>query len=130
MWPALSRLIRENLANGQKLVLEGSALRPEYVASLLSDAITAICLFAPNDFLRERMHSESGYIRASKAEQACIDRFVGRSLQDNAELVQAAKRHGFALIDVSQANSADELFRLTTNHLDSPSPSIRQGSIR
>lgn len=107
MWPALKRMVDDHVLAGDTLVLEGSALRPEYIAQLPHEDVTRICLCAPETFLRTRIHAESAYGEATDADRNLIDKFVERSVRDNAEMCEAAERHSVALIDVSQPGSIE-----------------------
>lgn len=111
MWPMLERMIDDHVRVGGNLVLEGSALRPEYVAPVLSEAITGVCLCAPDAFLRLRMQAEAGYLKASDPDRSVMDKFIERSLQDNAEMCEAAQRHGLTLVDVSHEGAMDKLYQ-------------------
>lgn len=111
MWPTLRRMIDDHVRVGGNLVLEGSALRPEYVAPLLSDEITGACLYAPDAFLRARMRTEAGYMEASDANRRILDKFIDRSLRDNDEMCSAARRHGLTLIDISEPQATEDLYQ-------------------
>jgi 2-phosphoglycerate kinase len=111
MWPALRRMIDDHVCAGSNFVLEGSALRPEYVAPLLCDEIAGICLHAPDAFLRTRMQREAGYLQAGDADRSVMDKFIERSLRDNAEIYDSARRHGLVLVDVSETNSTEKLYQ-------------------
>lgn len=111
MWPGLKRLIDDRRLTETVLVLEGSALRPEYVAPLLSETAVGVCLHAPDLFLRERMQAEAGYSKASLADRLVMDKFIERSLRDNAEMHDAAAHDGFALVDVSEPGTVDKLYQ-------------------
>jgi 2-phosphoglycerate kinase len=117
MWPALRRLIDDRVHVGGNLVLEGSALRPEYIGPLLSDEITGICLHAPDAFLRTRMQREGGYLQASNAERSVMDKFIERSLRDNDDMCDTARRNGLALVDVSETNSAEKFYQVLVEDL-------------
>ena len=101
MWPLMAQTIATAQAQGGGFVLEGSALRPERLAELESFDGVAICLTAPEGFLEARMHAESKYSERTAAERRHIDKFMVRSLRDNVELADAARRHDIAVLDVS-----------------------------
>ena len=105
MWPLMVQTIASEHGREGGLVLEGSALRPERIASLGRFEGMAICLTAPEDFLAMRIRSESGYAGRTDAERRHIDKFMVRSLRDNVDLVDAARRHDIAVLDVSDAGA-------------------------
>lgn len=117
MWPGLRRLIDHKGLAERALIFEGSALRPEYIAPLLSDAVFGVCLHAPEEFLRKRMEVEAGYSEASHAERLVMDKFIERSLRDNAEMREAAVQHGLILVDVSERSAIEELGQRLIDHL-------------
>jgi 2-phosphoglycerate kinase len=115
MWPGLKAMIEGEIQARRPFVLEGSALRPEFIAPLVSDSIVGICLHADADFLRERMRVEAGYRQAGETERGLIDRFIERSLRDNLEMLRAAQENGLRIVDVAEpgalADLAEELER-------------------
>jgi 2-phosphoglycerate kinase len=115
MWPNIRRMIEGEIEAGRPLVLEGSALRPEFIAPLVSDAVAGICLHADADFLRERMRSEARYRQVDEPARAIMDKFIERSLRDNSEMHEAAMQHGITIVDVSDPQAvaclSDDLVR-------------------
>ncbi len=110
MWPILKPLITGRAAVQKTLLLEGSALRPESIAPLLSDVVTGICLYADADFLREKMRGEAGYCRADGITRALVDKFIERSLRDNTEIHRAAIEHGLRIVDVADPEAVEDIF--------------------
>jgi gluconate kinase len=102
-WPLLARTIAEEKAAGGGFVLEGSALRPENLATLNDAELQAVCLYADAEFLAERMRRSSGYEQQDARQKHLIDKFITRSLRDSLELHEAAKAHGWLLVDVADA---------------------------
>lgn len=110
MWPAIERLIEDRVRARSCLVLEGTALRPESMASMLSDEVAGICLHADGDFLRERMLREGKYRQAETTVRILMDRFIERSLRDNAEIRKAARDHGLRLVDAADPAAVESAF--------------------
>lgn len=79
LWPTISDLI---VRSETPLVVEGSALCPEWVAPLTSGK-TAIWLTANDDFLRQRIYATSGFDKADEPQKELIRKFVGRTLLSN-----------------------------------------------
>ena len=98
-------------------VFEGYALRPEYIAPLISGKLLVVFLYADNDFLQERMRSEAKYDQADEAKRSIIDKFIDRSLRDNSEMHVAARNHDVRVVDtpdgVAVATLFDELVQRT-----------------
>lgn len=108
MWPLMVQTVATAQLSSGGFVLEGSALRPEKVAGLEGFHGEAICLTAPEEFLVARIRNESGYSGRTDAQRRHIDKFMVRSLRDNLELADAARRHDIAVLDVSDARAFEE----------------------
>ena len=91
-------------------ILEGSALRPEYVADLAPTSTVSIFLHAEAGFLRDRICREADYDHADAHTRTAIDRFIERSLRDIVELEAAARQHGIKLVNVADRKALDCLY--------------------
>lgn len=109
MWLGLRQRIEAESCARKLFVFEGAALRPEYISTLLCDEISGVCLHANEDFLRERMRREAQYDQ-SKTSQRIINKFIDRSLRDNAEMYEAAQKYGVKTVDVAVDFAMDDLF--------------------
>ena len=96
------------------LVLEGSALWPDFVTRLLSDRVAALWLTADDELFRQRIHDESQYRSRSSGERVMIDKFLDRTLVYNSRMVEAVSRHGLNLVDVGCSNAAELAQRCLT----------------
>lgn len=111
MWPDIRKLITAHAGDpsAECLVLEGSAIWPESVATLRLDGVRAVWLTASDAFLRERIYQGSGYAQASTQEQAMIDKFLGRAQRYNARMIPILRRVGLPWLNVEEASSLEEL---------------------
>ncbi|MCJ9749828.1 hypothetical protein MOV61_03745 [Neorhizobium sp. BETTINA12A] len=116
MWPGLKRMIDGEIEARKPFVLEGSALRPEFIAPLVSETLVGICLHADTDFLRERMRAEAGYLQAGGDDRAMFDAFIERSVHDNAEMHKAARENGLRIVDAADPHAVDNLFDELVRH--------------
>ena len=91
------------------LVLEGSALWPETVATLHMENVAAFWLSASDALFRARIHAASGYAVASERERLLVQRFLGRTIRYNQQMMDAVDQLGLASIDVEQAPTLDQL---------------------
>lgn len=118
MWPLLTHVIEAGRAGHAGFVFEGSALRPERIATVRTDEILALCLCAAPDFLVERIKRESGYNGHDERVRRLIDAFITRSLRDNDEIMAAARQHDVWLVDVTDPDAmvaaADTIVREMT----------------
>lgn len=109
MWPLLAREIEAQVTTGGGFVLEGSALRPESIATLHHPGVAAVCLHADQSFLAQRMRRESGYQSKSEREKFVIDKFIARSLRDSTESTESARVHGIPLVDIGQSDALEKI---------------------
>ena len=123
VWPQVETIVasHSNHTSTTGIVLEGSALWPELVASLTLDRVGAVWLTASEEVFRQRIHTGSLYSSKSSRERNLIDKFLQRTLAYNARMVDAVSRHGFILVDVLQSNVAELADRcLSALGIDSP----------
>ena len=123
VWPKVEGIIASHLTESSKtgIVLEGSALWPELVASLDLDKIAAVWLTASEEVFRQRIHVGSLYSLKSPRERMMINKFLERTLAYNARMVDAVNQHGFILVDVMQSN-VTELSERCLSALDIDEP--------
>jgi len=110
MWRAIRPMIEAESGAGRRFVLEGAALRPEYIAPLVSDEIFGVLLHADDAFLVDRMRSAAGYERRDAAERRLIDAFIDRSLRENAALHASAGENGLRRVDAADERAVAGLF--------------------
>lgn len=103
MWPG----IRAALPASARVIWEGSALRPEYLARLTAPGTLALCLYAPPEILRQRIHASAGYADLSPSHRHLVDAFLERSLRDNTAQTQAASAARIACIDTSRTGALE-----------------------
>ena len=110
VWPKVQALIRSAATgpSSDRLILEGSALWPEFVATLNFDGVAAVWLTAREGTFRQRIHRESLYHSRSGVERMMVDRFLDRTLAYNRRMIQVVDRHGLLRIDVEE-RGAEEL---------------------
>lgn len=103
MRPLIENVIRD----AQPVVLEGSALWPETVATF---GVPAVWLTGPERMFRERIHTESRYAQADEPGRRMIDNFLERTLRYDRAMREAVGRLGLPLIEVD-GRSLDDLAR-------------------
>ena len=91
------------------LVLEGSALWPEFVAPLLSDKIAAVCLLASEELVTGRMHPESKYHERAAQEQFLIEKFLERTLVFGRRMERAIRDHGLLSVRACAGDTVEYL---------------------
>lgn len=117
MWPDIETLITSHTLDKSKprLVLEGSALWPEQVATLESTGVNALWLTASDDLFVARIKADSGFGHASSEERVLIEKFLARTLRYNNEMMQVVERLGLAVLSVdglSEGNVKTEAWKL------------------
>jgi hypothetical protein len=106
---------------GGGFILEGAALRPEYLLHWEIGEALVMCFHVEPHALRERIEKESGYSQQNDQMKIAIDKFVERSARENEALVEAAIRHKVLLVDVTDLRNADRLTEELTSRLADPS---------
>lgn len=109
MVPLLEGLIKEHVASGEGFVLEGSALRPELIATQVRPDLHGMLLTADPDLLVSRIHQSADYANLTPARQRRTDRFITRSMRDQAEKLASAATHGVEIADLTRPEALDEL---------------------
>ena len=102
---------------GRGFVLEGAALRPEYLADWETEGLAAVCLWAEGAVVRERIKAAAEYSRRSDETQQAIEKFAERSVRENAAIAEAAERLGIRVVDVTDLTNADRLVEELTRDL-------------
>jgi 2-phosphoglycerate kinase len=110
VWQSIEDMVTSHLNNpsSEKMAIEGSALLPELVNTLKSDNISRIWLTASNEFLRQRIYTESQYQTKSPFEQISIDKFWQRNCLLNDRIIEAVDRLGLVSFNVEQATTLPE----------------------
>ncbi|WP_249126170.1 AAA family ATPase [Streptomyces sp. A2-16] len=108
LWPRIEELVRAH-ADGPGLVLEGSALWPERVATPDVPRAAAVWLTADEDVVRARIRAAGRYDEASRAERALMDTFLARSVRFQELMVEAVDRLGRARVDVRDGMAVPEV---------------------
>ncbi len=111
MWPRIRQIIESRLKHAQPFVLEGAALRPEYMAQFEQEDILPLFLYADDAFLRRRMLEESRRADADGTKAAIIDKFIERSIRENREMLEAAGAADIRCIDVAAPGALDALVK-------------------
>lgn len=106
MRPAIREALRR-AESGGPFILEGSALRPGYRADWTVLPAVAVCLYAEDDAVRERILFESDYARQPEPIQRATHKFITRSVRENRALAEEAKQNGVQLIDTTDVGGAD-----------------------
>ena len=110
VWPKVEEIIDScsNSATDAGVIVEGSALWPEFAIGLDFDRVAALWLTASKEVITDRIYGESRYHSKTGREKMMIDKFLERALAYDALMVEVAERHGLTLVDVLQS-SPEEL---------------------
>ena len=106
VWPKVEAIIASHTKDPSTtgIVVEGSALWPEFATNLDFQKTAATWLTATEVLFRQRIHAGSLYTSKSLQERIMIDKFLERTLAYNARMVEAVNRHDLPLKDVTQSN--------------------------
>ena len=108
VWPKVEAIVASHTSATptSRIVLEGSALWPEFATTLDFDRIAALWLTASEEVFRRRIRHGSMYHSKSPRERTIIDNFLARTLAYDSQMLKVINRHGLTLIDVSQSDVA------------------------
>ena len=109
VWPKAESIMASH-AEGTStagVVLEGSALWPEFATNLDLDKIAALWLTASEEVFRRRIRDGSMYSSKSPRERTMVDKFLARTLAYDSQMVEVVNRRGLTLIDVSKSDMAE-----------------------
>ena len=109
VWPRVEAIVASHIdkTSTARIVLEGSALWPEFVTSLDFDRIAALWLTASEEVFRQRIRHGSMYHSKSLRERTMVNKFLARTLAYDSQMVEVVNRHGLTLIDVSRSDLAE-----------------------
>ena len=109
VWPKIEAIIASHMNDPTSggIILEGSALWPDFASNLDFTMVGAMWLTARDEVFKQRIRANSQYGARSPGEGTLIDKFVERTLAYNARMVEAVNRHGFILLDVSRSNISE-----------------------
>ena len=91
-------------ASATGLVLEGSALWPEFPTRVDLDRVGALWLTAAEETFRKRIYTNSRYRTKTPREREMVDKFLQRTVAYNARMVEVVNRRGFNLVDVGPSD--------------------------
>ncbi len=108
VWPKVEAIIDSHTSNSSDLgvVIEGSAVWPEFAGGLDFNEIAAVWLTASDDLFRQRIYAGSNFDSKAPRERRMIDKFLERTLAYNARMVEAVNRLSFNLLDVEHSSGA------------------------
>ena len=119
IWPLAAALIRRHAedAGAGGLVLEGSALLPQLVATLRVPGVAAVWLTARPELVEARIHRESLYAEANPRGRRMIDAFVARSQSYGAEMAADLARLGLPNVEVGPNTTVEALADACLDHM-------------
>ena len=111
MWPRIRTMVTRHAADPstERLILEGSALWPESVATLDLDQIAAIWLTAGTEVFETRIHKNSRFEESDVREKKMIQKFLERTQLYNERMMEAVNRLGLVSMEVEPTSSLEEL---------------------
>ncbi len=111
VWPSIESIVtlHSSDTSTDRLILEGSALWPDLVATLNTNGVAAIWLTASNNLLQTRIHNASRFDDATTREKTSIQIFLERSNRYNERMIDSINRLKLISINVEATPSLDEL---------------------
>jgi 2-phosphoglycerate kinase len=120
MWQDIEAMIslHANDSSADQLILEGSALWPESVASLSLEGVAAIWLTASDDLFESRIHNESNFKDTASHDKKMIQKFLERTHLYDRRMLEAVTQFGLVSIDIETTSSLEELTDTCLQKLD------------
>jgi 2-phosphoglycerate kinase len=111
MWPTIESIVTTHATecSADRLIMEGSALWPESVATLNLHHVAALWLTASNNLLQKRIYNASQFGEATAREKMMIQKFLERTYRYNQHMMEAVNRLGLVSINIEAISSLDEL---------------------
>ncbi|UCI32033.1 hypothetical protein [Mesorhizobium sp. B4-1-4] len=117
MRPLIGAKIEAVRETGEGFILEGAALRPEYLGDWQIGEALAVCLHVEPNSLRERIRTGSNHSQQNDTIKVAIDKFTERSVRENEALAETAVRNKIEVVDVTDFKGADRLARELASRL-------------
>ncbi len=111
MW---APLVLPMIEGEDPLVLEGSALLPELVASVLRQDVRAVWLVAEAGVVERRVRQESDYAARGREARLLIDSFIERAEAFNRLMADEVERLGLERIDIADDTDSRDLVQALT----------------
>jgi len=92
-----------------RLIIEGSAIWPEFVADHIAPNTRSIWLTAENDQFQERIYQESNFERVSDSEKYLIEKFLKRTQLFNEKMMVVVIQRNLMSIEVDDTISSDDV---------------------
>jgi len=107
LWPALRILFHNHMTWGTPVILEGWALRPQYVTELRGD-VAGLYLLADNNLLESRIFSSS-FGEGAHDRKRMLRNYLKRSIRFNSELKLDISQLGLSAITVTEEMKPEEI---------------------
>ncbi len=120
MWPAVAAIVREHVIKNEPIIIEGYALRPEWVAQLNLPTVSSVWLTADEPTLRQRIFNNKQfleYLRGPAGGDEAVERFIARSVRCNQMIMEQADSLGLPLVAVNENTSLEETCEITLKHV-------------
>jgi 2-phosphoglycerate kinase len=114
VWPLIEDIVTFHATNQSSahMIVEGSALLPELVIKLNFNNISSIWLTASNEFLKQRIYTESQYQTKSPDERILIEKFWKRNCLYNDLIIDNVNRLGLVSLNIEAVSNTEELIQL------------------
>ena len=111
IWPTVEKIMISNNKDPLRgfLIIEGSALWPDFVVTSSLDDFSAIWLTAGDQFIQDRIYNESHYAGKPAPAKNLTDKFLQRSLLYNERMMELIKRLELSCLDVEKAGDIAQL---------------------
>ena len=98
IWPSLKRVIGNHATFGSPIVIDGSMLNQEMVASLEYNNVKAFWLYVSEEILIQREKLNTEFFGKSSDPEKMFNNFMARSFWYNNQVVEDARKYGSQII--------------------------------
>ncbi len=116
LWPALRTLFQNHVSWGRPIIIEGWALRPNYVSELSGD-ISGVFLMADVALIEKRICS-CDFSAGASDPKGTIDHYLKRSIIYNTELQNQVSQLGLPEVHVSEDMEPFEIVEACIHKLE------------
>ncbi|MCP3973985.1 MAG: AAA family ATPase [bacterium] len=109
MWPAVERVVRSHLAQGESMVLDWWLLSPRRAAELDDVAVSSVWMWIDPAMLEARERLNAGFLEGSADPDRMFGNFMHRSLWRNEYIQGEAARLGLPILRQSGGSSVADL---------------------
>ncbi len=117
-WPAIKLLIESHSTYGSPLLVEGFALYPKLVNSIMNKKMKSIWLIGEKNIFENRLIKENNFYKGASNEEMLISKFCQRSIWHNNKIFKEVIKYKGDYIKVTKDLSKEQILKRVLKVLD------------